>query len=45
MAAVTGYLIKAVGWQMTFILEGIPSVLWAFVWMWSPATGRAMRPG
>jgi sugar phosphate permease len=33
MAAVTGYLIKAVGWQMTFILEGIPSVLWAFVWI------------
>jgi sugar phosphate permease len=33
MAAVTGYLIRAVGWQMTFILEGIPSVLWAFVWI------------
>jgi sugar phosphate permease len=33
MAAVTGYLIKAVGWQMTFILEGIPSVVWAFVWV------------
>jgi len=33
MAAVTGYLIRAVGWQMTFILEGIPSVLWAFVWV------------
>ena len=33
MAAVTGYLIKAVGWQMTFILEGIPSVIWAFVWI------------
>jgi sugar phosphate permease len=33
MAAVTGFLIKAVGWQMTFILEGIPSVLWAFVWI------------
>ncbi len=33
MAAVTGYLIKAVGWQMTFILEGIPSVVWAFVWL------------
>ena len=32
MAAVTGYLIKAVGWQMTFVLEGIPSVAWAFVW-------------
>ncbi|MGA2569439.1 MAG: MFS transporter [Terracidiphilus sp.] len=33
MAAVTGYLIRAVGWQMTFIIEGIPSVLWAFVWI------------
>jgi sugar phosphate permease len=33
MAAVTGYLIRAVGWQWTFILEGIPSVLWAFVWV------------
>ena len=33
MAAVTGFLIKAVGWQWTFILEGIPSVLWAFVWI------------
>jgi len=33
MAAVTGYLIRAVGWQMTFIIEGIPSVVWAFVWI------------
>jgi sugar phosphate permease len=33
MAAVTGFLIKAVGWQMTFILEGIPSIRWAFVWL------------
>ena len=33
MAAVTGFLIKGVGWQMTFILEGIPSVVWAFVWV------------
>ncbi len=33
MAAVTGFLIEAVGWQATFILEGIPSILWAFVWM------------
>jgi len=32
MAAVTGFLIKAVGWQMTFVVEGIPSILWAFVW-------------
>ena len=33
MSAATGYLIKAVGWQMTFVIEGIPSVLWAFVWL------------
>jgi sugar phosphate permease len=33
MSAVTGYLIRAVGWRMTFVLEGIPSVLWAFVWL------------
>jgi sugar phosphate permease len=33
MAAVTGFLIKAVGWQTTFIIEGIPSILWAFVWV------------
>jgi sugar phosphate permease len=34
MSAVTGYLIKAVGWQMTFVVEGLPSVFWAFVWLW-----------
>jgi sugar phosphate permease len=33
MSAVTGYLIKAVGWQMTFVIEGLPSVLWAFLWI------------
>lgn len=33
MSAVTGYLIKAFGWQMTFIFEGIPSIVWAFVWL------------
>jgi len=26
-------LIKAFGWQMTFILEGVPSILWAFIWV------------
>jgi sugar phosphate permease len=33
MSAATGYLIKAVGWQMAFVIEGVPSILWAFVWM------------
>ena len=33
MSAITGYLIQAYGWQMTFVLEGIPTILWAPVWM------------
>ena len=33
MSAVTGYLIKAVGWQTAFVIEGIPSIAWAFVWL------------
>ncbi len=32
MSVVTGYIIRAVGWQMTFIIEGLPSVLWGIVW-------------
>jgi sugar phosphate permease len=32
MSAVTGYVIKRFGWQMTFIIEGLPSILWAIVW-------------
>ncbi|MEO8734969.1 MAG: MFS transporter [Edaphobacter sp.] len=33
MSAITGYLIRAVGWQMTFVLEGLPSIAWAVVWL------------
>ena len=33
MSAATGYLIHAIGWQMTFIVEGLPAVLWGFVWL------------
>jgi sugar phosphate permease len=33
MSVITGYLIQAVGWQTAFILEGLPSVLWAIVWI------------
>jgi sugar phosphate permease len=32
MSVVTGYIIKAVGWQATFVIEGVPSILWAIVW-------------
>lgn len=34
MSALTGYLIRSVGWQKAFIYEGIPSILWAFAWVW-----------
>ncbi len=33
MSAATGFLIQSVGWQHTFILEGIPSIVWAFGWL------------
>ena len=33
MSVITGYLIQSFGWQRTFIIEGLPSVLWAFVWL------------
>jgi sugar phosphate permease len=33
MSAVTGYLMKALGWQRTFVLEGLPSLLWGIVWL------------
>lgn len=33
MSIITGYLIHSLGWQMTFIVEGLPSVLWAFAWL------------
>lgn len=34
MSAVTGYMIRQFGWQLTFILEGVPSILWGVVWYW-----------
>lgn len=33
MSAITGFLIERFGWQRTFIFEGVPSVVWAIVWM------------
>jgi len=34
MSAATGYIIHAVGWQRAFVIEGVPSVLWGFAWLW-----------
>jgi sugar phosphate permease len=33
MSVLTGYLIQAYGWQKTFIIEGLPAIVWAFVWI------------
>jgi sugar phosphate permease len=48
MSAITGYLIQAYGWQTTFILEGVPSVLWALAWILlvrdRPAEARWLDP-
>ena len=32
MSILSGYLINAVGWRWMFILEGFPSIIWAFCW-------------
>jgi len=32
MSIVSGYLVESVGWRWMFILEGLPAVLWAFIW-------------
>ncbi len=48
MSAITGYLIEAYGWQKTFIIEGLPSVLWALAWFFlvkdSPHATHWMTP-
>jgi len=32
MSILSGYLIDSVGWRWMFILEGLPAILWAFLW-------------
>lgn len=32
MSIVSGYLLEGVGWRGMFILEGIPPIIWAFIW-------------
>ncbi len=33
MSTITGFLIQRFGWQRTFIVEGLPSILWAVIWI------------
>lgn len=44
MSILSGYLIKSVGWRWMFIIEGLPAMIWAFLW-WrmvddSPTTAK-----
>jgi sugar phosphate permease len=32
MSVVSGYLVGAVGWRGMFIAEGLPAIVWAFIW-------------
>ncbi len=32
MSVVSGYLVHAVGWRGMFIAEGVPAIVWAFLW-------------
>jgi sugar phosphate permease len=34
MSILSGYLINSMGWRWMFIIEGIPAILWAFLWWW-----------
>jgi sugar phosphate permease len=33
MSLLTGFLIERLGWQHTFILEGLPAIAWSIVWI------------
>ncbi|HSZ34921.1 MAG TPA: MFS transporter [Puia sp.] len=32
MSIISGYLIHTVGWRWMFIWEGLPAIIWAFIW-------------
>jgi hypothetical protein len=32
MSVISGYLAHSLGWRMMFVVEGLPPVIWAFVW-------------
>ncbi len=32
MSILSGYLVQSLGWRGMFIIEGVPAVIWAFIW-------------
>ena len=34
MSIVSGYLVHTIGWRGMLIVEGLPAVAWAFLWLW-----------
>jgi sugar phosphate permease len=32
MSVLSGYLVHALGWRWMFIIQGVPGIIWAFVW-------------
>jgi len=32
MSIVSGYLLNSFGWRLMFIFEGVPAIIWAFIW-------------
>jgi sugar phosphate permease len=32
MSIVSGYLLNSLGWRWMFIIQGVPAILWAFIW-------------
>ncbi|XZF76979.1 MFS transporter [Bacillus sp. AL-1R] len=33
MSILSGYLLESVGWRWMFIFEGLPAIIWAFIWL------------
>ncbi|MEG3129992.1 MFS transporter [Pantoea cypripedii] len=32
MSILSGYLVNSFGWRGMFVIEGVPAILWAFIW-------------
>ncbi len=32
MSVLSGYLIQSMGWRWMFIIQGVPGIIWAFIW-------------